>query len=114
MQKGRAERYLMAIALAVAIGLLILAVVQLHPVEERLAVQGRQIRALGETTDRLLSQGPRPGGGPAAQSAAAPAEGVPAHVLHPEVPHLLVAKGLHWPAPRAVPGGVLRRGIHTE
>jgi peptide/nickel transport system substrate-binding protein len=95
-------------ALALIAGLVGLAILEIHGVEQRLVVQGQQIRALGEATDRLSSQGVREtaGGGGAAPSVA---EETPAHVLHPEVPNFLKAKDKHWPAPGAARDGVLTR-----
>ena len=94
MQQGRAARYLTAVGFLVVIGLLVFAVVQLDALEERLAIQGQQIRALGEATDRLFAHGPRTAAASVPSSEAVPDE-APAHVLHPEAPNFLKPKELH-------------------
>lgn len=112
MRNGRAGTYATFAALAVTLGLLGLVLVQLEGVEQRLVVQGQQLRALGEATDRLLAQGSRAvttGDAPVAEHA----EPQPRHVLHPEVPNFLKPRDKHWPAPGAPMGGTLVRGWPT-
>jgi peptide/nickel transport system substrate-binding protein len=110
MRNGRAETYVTAAGFLIVAGLLCLVAAQLHGIEERLLVQGQQIRSLGEATDRLASTrgaAATPGGATATTAA----DEMPPHVLHPDVPNLLKPKGLHWPGPGASLEGVLRRGL---
>ena len=59
MQSGRWLGYATISALIGIGGLLGLTLVELDHVQERLIVQGRQLRALGEATDRLAASGVR-------------------------------------------------------
>jgi peptide/nickel transport system substrate-binding protein len=109
MRDGRGERYAILGTLVGIAGLLGYVALELGNVEERLLVQGQQIRALGEATDRLALLGPRSAAGGAAASAPATDE-QPARMLHPEVPNYLKARDKHWPARGAVLDGTLARG----
>ena len=111
MQNGRAS-YVAAFALVANAVLLGVAVFQLHGVEERLVVQGQQLRALGEATERLGSQGLRPTAKSDSQANAA-ADDDAARSLHPGTPNYLKAKEKHWPAPGATVGGTLVRDWPT-
>jgi ABC-type transport system substrate-binding protein len=106
MPNGRASVGVLA-ALAGNAALLGFVIVQLHGVEQRLVVQGQQIRSLGEATERL---GSRPAAAAATTGAPPETEEVPAHLLHPEVPNLLKPRDKRWPAPGLPLGGTLVRG----
>jgi ABC-type transport system substrate-binding protein len=109
MQSGRGGTYVSLAGFLVVVGLLSLIAAQLHGIESKLLVQGQQIRALGEATDRLSARGPVPASSDIAPESAAVDE-QPEHVLHPDVPNFLKAKTFHWPKPGAFLDGVLKRG----
>ncbi|HEX6271481.1 MAG TPA: ABC transporter substrate-binding protein [Polyangiaceae bacterium] len=107
MKNDRALRYAMLGGLALVVVLLLVVVLQLDALEERFITQGRELRALGEATERLR----RGGVGPRTATSAAPNEIPPGvTVLHPEVANFLQPKDTRWPPPGAVTNGVLARG----
>src|SRR5688572_9286634 len=108
MQKGRALGYLTPALLALVTVLLGLVLLQMNNLEERFIAQGKQLRALGEATDRLASGGIADATGSKAQAADIP-PGV--KVLHPEVPNFLGEKETHWPPKGAKLDGTLLRGF---
>jgi peptide/nickel transport system substrate-binding protein len=97
-------------ALGLVIVLLGVVLVQQNQLESRLITQAQQIRALGETSDRLLAGGVRVTGG-----APAPADVAPPGVkfLHPEVANFLKPADTHWPPPGASLEGTLIRAWDT-
>src|SRR5688572_14709324 len=107
MQKGRALGYLTPALLALVTLLLGLVLLQMNNLEERFIAQGKQLRALGEATDRLASGGIAVASGSKTQTADIP-PGV--KVLHPEVPNFLGEKETHWPPKGAKLDGTLVRG----
>ena len=107
MQNGRAS-YVAAFALVANAVLLGVAVFQLHGVEQRLVVQGQQLRALGEATERLSSQGPRTG--TITKDAPTAEDEPPPRILHPDAPNFVKPRDKHWPAPGAPVGGTIFRG----
>lgn len=82
-------------------------VFQLNSVEQRLTTQASQLRALGESVEKLAAQRVRPGASidPGASSAAA-GEYSDVKVLHPDVPNLLSPR--NDPKP---PEGVNTEGV---
>ena len=110
MQKGRALGYLTPALLALVTLLLGLVLLQMNNLEERFIAQGKQLRALGEATDRLAS-----GGIAVVAGSKAPAADIPpgVKVLHPEVPNFLSEKETHWPPKGAKLDGTLVRGWPT-
>jgi peptide/nickel transport system substrate-binding protein len=113
---------LFATAVLVLLGavLLLLAVLvfQVDNLEQRFIVQGRQLRSLGEATDRLagriegLSHAIRSGGLRAAGPPPGPGKAVP-EVLHPDVPNFLEPDDFEWPGPEVPHDGTLTRGWST-
>jgi ABC-type transport system substrate-binding protein len=112
MQNGRTGTYVAVAGFCVVSVLLVLVSAQLHGIEERLLVQGREIRALGEATDRLQGQRSR-SSAPVATDPRGATDEAPDRVLHPEVPNFLEPKAFHWPRPGASTDGLLRRGWYT-
>ena len=114
MQSNGPLAYVALGLLALVALLLAVSVAQVEGLEERLVQQGRQLRALGEATERLTGQVERLSreGGAAPRGAAPRASGVDprARLLHPEAPNLLEESDFRWPVPGAVPGGTLVRG----
>lgn len=90
------------LALLLGVGIL-----QLHFIEKRLVVQGQQIRALGEATEKLVSQERR---SMTAQATAAVDDEQPEKPLHPDVPNYLKPRDKRWPPPGAETDGTLVRG----
>jgi ABC-type transport system substrate-binding protein len=109
MQSGRGGTYVSLAGFLVVVGLLSLIAAQLQGIETKLVVQGQQIRALGEATDRLSARGPAAASPGVVPEAPVPDE-QPEHVLHPEVPNFLKPKDFHWPKPDASLDGVMKRG----
>src|SRR6187551_1264109 len=103
-----------AISIALSSGvllLLIISVVQLNALEKRASIQERQLHALGESTERMVSELKRVKGGGAAEPARASGDGCDiAKVLHPEVENFLKPAGMKWPPAGASMNGVLKRG----
>jgi ABC-type transport system substrate-binding protein len=93
--------------LALVLVLLLILLFRMHDLEARFIAQGKQLRALGEATERL-----RAGGVSVAGSAAGTTSDIPPGVklLHPEVENFLKPKDTHWPPPGATTNGVLTRG----
>jgi ABC-type transport system substrate-binding protein len=98
-------------ALGLVIVLLVVLIAEVNHLEARFIVQGQQIRALGEATDRLASSGVRVVGGAATGASDAAPPGV--KFLHPDAPNFLKPKDVHWPPPGASLDGVLNRSWDT-
>ncbi|HVW27676.1 MAG TPA: ABC transporter substrate-binding protein [Polyangiaceae bacterium] len=109
MQSGRGGTYVSLVGFLVVVGLLCLVAAELHGIESKLVMQGQQIRALGEATDRLSAQR-LPAASQGATAPPSAADEQPDHVLHPDAPNFLKPKAFHWPKPGASLDGVLRRG----
>jgi peptide/nickel transport system substrate-binding protein len=77
-----------------------------HNLERRFITQGEQLRAIGESTERLMAGGVRLKGGsaPAASDE---------KFLHPDVENFLKPADTHWPPPGATLHGELKRGWPT-
>jgi ABC-type transport system substrate-binding protein len=90
-------------ALALALLLVVVILVRAHRLEERFLIQGREMRAVGEATERLAAKAP----------AIPDVDELPKGVKfrHPEAPNLLVAKDTHWPPEGAATNGVLFRSF---
>src|SRR5688572_24601836 len=103
----RALRYATLGGLALVLVLLVVVLLRMHDLEARFITQGKQLRTLGETTERL-----RAGGVSVAGSATGPTSEIPpgVKVLHPDVENFLKPKATHWPPPGATTNGVLARG----
>src|SRR6186713_2030047 len=91
-----------AISIALSSGvllLLVISVVQLNALEKRASTQERQLRALGESTEKMVGELKRVKGGGSAQPAAASSAGGCDidKVLHPEVENFLKPPGVKWP-----------------
>jgi ABC-type transport system substrate-binding protein len=93
-------------ALALVVVLLVVVLLQVHHLEARFITQGKQLRALGEATDRLTAGGVR------AQAAEPRANEAPPGVklLHPEVENFFKPQDMHWPPPGANLDGTFARG----
>ncbi len=112
MKKSSPANIVQTSLLGVIALLSVLVVIQLNAFEKRLVAQQQQIRALGESTERVASQlktlkasgVPSRAGGDGAQDC--PID----EVLHPDVPNFLAPKGLHWPSEGANLDGKLVRG----
>ncbi|HEY6729284.1 MAG TPA: ABC transporter substrate-binding protein [Polyangiaceae bacterium] len=92
--------------------LLTVSVLQLNALEKRASTQERQLKALGESTEKLVGElGRLKGGGAATQPAASSAGDCEIDkVLHPEVENFLKPRGIQWPPAGAKMNGVLKRG----
>ena len=103
----RALRYATLGGLALVLVLLVVVLLRVHDLEARFITQGKQLRTLGETTERL-----RAGGVSVGSSATGPASDIPpgVKVLHPDVQNFLKPKDTHWPPPGAMTSGGLARG----
>jgi ABC-type transport system substrate-binding protein len=103
----RALRYATLGGLALVLVLLVTLLLRMHDLEGRFIAQGKQLRALGEATERL-----RAGGVSVSGAATSPGSEIPpgVKVLHPDVPNFLKPKDTHWPPPGAATNGVLARG----
>ncbi|HVZ35400.1 MAG TPA: ABC transporter substrate-binding protein, partial [Polyangiaceae bacterium] len=90
------------------VGLLGASALQLHAVESRLVTQSQQLRALGETTERVAAQLEHlRSAAPIDTPRRADADTALAEVRHPELKNFLGAKGTHWPPPGAkTTGGI--------
>lgn len=116
MQRSGALAYLILTLAAVAVILLGVLVFQVDNLEQRFIVQGRQLRELGDATDRLGSHVDRlvreiRVGGVSARAGHGESDAyAQVQVLHPEVENFLEAKAFHWPPPGATLEGVLLRG----
>lgn len=89
------------------VALLAVSALQLHSVEGRLATQSQQLRALGETTERMAARLDRLQGGVTSAGSGAAAAPSLANVRHPEVQDFLSPKETHWPPPGAKTNGVV-------
>lgn len=107
MRNGPANTSLLAL-LSIAVALLAFLVFEVNHVEHRLIVQGEQIQALGEATEKLAASGVRLASAGAA--GAVLADDAPAHVLHPDVPNFLKPRKDYVAPPGAAVDGVLFRG----
>lgn len=107
MQRGRLLGYVTPTLLVAVLVLLGLSLWQQNNLEERFIVQGRQLRAIGEATDKIVAGGVRVASGASPAAAGAP-PGV--KVLHPDVQNFLGEKQTHWPPAGASTTGALRRG----
>jgi len=86
------------------IGLLAIAVSQLHAVEAKLLAQSQQIRVLGEATERIAARLEQLQSG-VLGAPVAPDEQSLAHVLRPDVKNFFSARDTHWPPPGAKTNG---------
>lgn len=91
--------------LALVLVLLLILLFRMHDLEARFIAQGKQLRVLGEATERLR-------GGVSVAGSVAGTSDIPPGVklLHPEVENFLKPKDTHWPPPGATTNGVLTRG----
>lgn len=87
-------------------------VVQLNALEKRLNQEHQQLRALGESTERLAREMSRlKAGEPGTQADSGERGCAWVKPLHPEVPNFLSPQATHWPPPGAPLNGVLKRGF---
>lgn len=105
MVTGRPRSYVVPVALAIAVVLLAVLVLQVHRLQQLAVAHGQQIQALGETTERLAASGVRVTSDGNARS------DVPANVkfLHPEVENFLKPAEMKLPPPGAALDGTLVR-----
>jgi peptide/nickel transport system substrate-binding protein len=113
MRNENLYRAAVAGAFGLVLLLLVVVVVQMNHVEARVIAQGQQIRALGEATDRLASQGVKVQAGAATTPGASDAPPPGVKFLHPEVPNFLKPADTHWPPPGAGLTGTLIRPWDT-
>lgn len=108
MRKGSTLDYVLVAGLGLVLLVLVIVLFQVNNLEKRFITQGAQLRALGETTERLMAGGVRlkGGGGPATGDG-------DQKFLHPEVENFLKPADTHWPPPGATLDGVLTRGWPT-
>lgn len=91
--------------------LLVVSVVQLNALEKRASTQERQLKALGESTEKLVGELRRlKGGGPAQPASTGAGDCEIDNVLHPDVENFLKPAGMNWPPEGASMNGVLKRG----
>lgn len=110
MKSGKVTTLSIALSSAVLL-LLVISVVQLNALEKRASTQERQLKALGESTEKLVGELGRLKTGGTAQKATSSADDCEIDkVLHPEVENFLKPAGLKWPPPGANMNGVLKRG----
>lgn len=93
----------------VAVGVLAALVLQLSAIESRMVEHGRQLRVLGEATEKVAQQMKRMKAGGAATGVATSAadEYANVKVLHPELPNFLTAPQKHWPPAGAKTDGTI-------
>ena len=98
-----------AVGSVIIVGLLAASALHLHAVESRLVTQSQQLRALGESTERMAAELSRlRGTAPAAHAAGSgndPGAGV--KLRHPDVKDFLSPKATHWPPPGAKTNGTI-------
>lgn len=110
MNSGKATTVSLVLSGGV-LALLIVSVVQLNALEKRASTQERQLRALGESTEKLVGELGRLKAGGSAQSTATSAGDCDIdEVLHPNVENFLKPRGIEWPPEGAGMNGVLKRG----
>jgi len=110
MKSGKATTISIALSGGVLL-LLIVSVMQLNALEKRASTQEQQLRALGESTEKLVGELGRLKAGGAAQAATGNADDCPIDkVLHPEVENFLKPAGMKWPPAGANMNGVFKRG----
>jgi ABC-type transport system substrate-binding protein len=110
MNDERALRFAMLGGLGFALLLLVVVLVQLGNLEARFVLQGQELRALGEATDRLRA-GFGAGSGVASEVGARANDELLAGVklLHPEVANFLKPADVRYPPEGAATNGVLFR-----
>src|SRR5688500_12691093 len=110
MKSSKATTISIALSSGVLL-LLIISVVQLNALEKRASTQERQLRALGESTEKLVGELKRVKGSGTATPVAASGDDCDIDkVLHPEVENFLKPAGMKWPPEGAGVNGVLKRG----
>jgi peptide/nickel transport system substrate-binding protein len=122
MQKNGALAYFILGGVFIVLAILGIFVFQLNSVEERFITQSKQLRALGESTDRLAGRVDNliakiDSGGLTARAASSQSQSgahSDAHadvvLRHPDVPNFLEEEALPWPVPGASYEGTLTRG----
>lgn len=107
MRKGSTLDYVLAGGLGLVLLVLFVVLFQVHNLERRFITQGEQLRAIGESTERLMAGGVR------VKSGGATAASDNEKFLHPEVENFLKPADTHWPPPGATLDGELKRGWPT-
>lgn len=103
----RASRYLIVGSLSLVAVLLLVVIERMRSLEQRFTLNTRELRSLGEATERLRSGNRAELGSSTARNLDEVRPGV--RLLHPEVASLLKRSDTHWPPPGATTNGVLGR-----
>jgi len=118
MKQPGSARALQTILTALAVALLTLGVIQLNAIEKRVSTQEQQLRALGESSERMVGELGRMKGGVSSSGESKTTvrrqSGCEIQTIrHPDLKDFLGPQDIHWPPDGANTEGVLTKGWST-